>query len=133
MIGKSNDPDCNNFEGELYIESLVSLYNFFQEARKIMRKFPVGKIQTDNQQHLGVMINRVLENVLRPFLEKWQVRYRHWWENESNPRLLPIARQAGFPELNEFLDDWCAVRGLMRELQKKLIRVYSLVDVGANV
>lgn len=132
VTGKSNDSDCRNFKGELYIESLASLYSFFQETRKIMRKFPVGRIQTDNHQHLGVMINRVLENVLRPFLEKWQVRYRHWWENESNPRISPVQRQQEFPELQEFLDDWCAVRELMRELQKELIKVYSLVDIGTS-
>jgi len=132
VTGKSRDPDCTNFKGELYIESLLSVYKFFQEARSIMRKFPVGKIAGNNQQHLGVMISRVMEDVLRPFLEKWQVRYRHWWENESNPRLSPIKRQNEFPELKEFLDDWVAVRWLMRELQKELVKVYRLVDVVAQ-
>ncbi len=132
VTGKSRDPDCTNFEGELYIESLLSVYRFFQEARSIMRKFPVGKIAGNNQQHLGIMISRVMEDVLRPFLEKWQVRYRYWWENESNPRLSPIKRQNEFPELEELLDDWVAVRWLVRELQKELVKVYRLVDVGTQ-
>ena len=96
-----------------------------------MRKFPVGSIGTTNQGHLGVMISRVISDVLRPFLEKWQVKFRHWWENESNPRLNPTERQKDFPELENFLSDWTAVRWLMRELQKELIDVYQLTDVGA--
>ena len=46
-----------------------------------MREFPVGQITGDNKDHLGIMISRMMEDVLRPFLEKWQVKYRHWWEN----------------------------------------------------
>lgn len=132
VTGKCNDSDCTNFDGELYIESLTSLYTFFQEARSIMRKFPVGKITGDNKQHLGVMISRVMDDVLRPFLEKWQVYFRHWWENESNPRLNPIERQKEFPELTNFLSDWSSLRWLLRELQKEIVNVYSLVEVGAQ-
>jgi hypothetical protein len=129
VTGKSNDPECTNFEGELYIESLDSVYMFFREARGIMRRFPVGRLSANQQNHLGVVINQVMTDVLRPFLEKWQVEYRHWWEHQSNPRLAPLERQAVYPRLKELLDDWTAVRWLMRELQKELVRVYDLVDV----
>jgi len=132
VTGKSNDLDCKNFAGELYIESLDSLYRFFQEARAIMKKFPVGRIRGDNRNHLGVMINRMMEGVLRPFLEKWQVKYRHWWENESNPRLSPIDRQNDFTALEEFLEEWSSVRWLMRCVQKELVTVYKLVEVGGH-
>lgn len=132
ITGKCSDSDCTNYSGELYIESLDSLFKFFQEARGIMRKFPVGKIGGTNQEHLGVMVNKVMSNVLRPFLEKWQVKYRHWWTNESNPRLSPIARQEEFPELKAFLDDWTSLRWLMRKFQNELIEVYRLVNVGAQ-
>jgi hypothetical protein len=132
VTGKCDDYDCTNYDGELYVESLTSLYSFFQEARTIMRKFPVGKIAGKNQQHLGVMISQVMANVLRPFLEKWQVRYRYWWKSESNPRLSPIERQKEFPELEGFLKDWTDLRYLMRALQEELIKVYSLVDIGAQ-
>ncbi|KJR96280.1 MAG: hypothetical protein VR65_28805 [Desulfobulbaceae bacterium BRH_c16a] len=132
VTGKCNDHECTNYEGELYIESLISLFNFFQEARVIMRKFPVGKIAGDNKKHLGVTISKVMDDVLRPFLEKWQVRYRHWWENESNPRLYPVDRQKEFPEVKEFLYDWSALRWLMRQVQKELVDVYSLVEIKAD-
>ncbi|MGA3116891.1 MAG: hypothetical protein ABSF90_20920 [Syntrophobacteraceae bacterium] len=132
VTGKQGDPDCSNYDGELYIESLNSLYAFFQEARRIMRNFPVGKIDQSNKEHLGVLINRVIRDVLRPFLEKWHVKYRHWWDEHSNPRIEPMLRQSQFPQVNEFLEDWTSVRALMRDLQKELIKVYNLVDVGAE-
>ncbi len=132
VIGKSRDSECKNFEGELLVESLNSLYAFFQEARRIMRDFPVGRLEQGKKEHLGVMISQVMENVLRPFLEKWHMDFRYWWEHQSNPRLLPKDRQSEYPKLTEFLDDWASVRYLMRELQKELIAVYRLVDVGAQ-
>lgn len=131
VTGKTKDEECVDFDGELYIESLTSLYKFFQESRAIMRKFPVGKLEGSHQDHLGVMISRMMEEVLRPFLEKWQVKYRHWWENDSNPRISPIERQGEYPELKEFLQDWSSVRWLLRQVQKELVSVYKLVDVGA--
>lgn len=130
VSGKTLDDECSDFSGELYIESLSSLYNFFQESRSIMRKFPVGKIEKSQKNHLGIMISRMMKDVLRPFLEKWQVMYRHWWENGSNPRLSPIDRQKEFPSLEDFLNDWSSVRWLMRQLQMELSYTYQLVDVG---
>lgn len=132
VTGKLSDSECTNFEGELFIESLDSLYKFFQEARQIMRKFPVGRIAIENKNHLGVLISRCMDNVLRPFLEKWHVDYRHWWEHISNPRLSPFERQKEYPQLNDFKKEWCDLRLIMRALQKELIKVYSLVDVTGS-
>jgi len=129
VTGKDNDLECKNFDGELYIESLQSLFKFFQEAREIMKKFPVGKLETANSSHLGLLIYRILKDVLRPFLEKWQVEYREWWENKSNPRLSPMERQLDFPLHTKFIEDWSSLRWLMKETQKELVSVYDLVDV----
>jgi len=132
VTGKRDDPECTNFDGELYVESLNSLYSFFKEARLIMRKFPVGKIDPANSEHLGVLINRVLSDVLRPFLEKWQVDYRHWYESLSDKDIPPIERQQLYPKRDVFLEDWSSVRWLMRELMITLVKSYSLVDVDAH-
>ena len=51
-------PDCN-------------LRMNIDECLGIMRKFPVGKLKESKQEHLGVLINRILNDVFRPFLEKW--------------------------------------------------------------
>ena len=36
VVGKQKDKDCKDFSGELYHESLESLYAFFRESRGIM-------------------------------------------------------------------------------------------------
>ena len=38
VTGKPGDPECQDFSGELYIESFQSLYSFFQEAIEITEK-----------------------------------------------------------------------------------------------
>lgn len=129
LTGKQDDPKCADFSGEIYAESLTSVYAFFQEARGIMRAFPVGKLEHDVQNHLGVLINGVMVDVLRPFLEKWQADYRHWWEHYSNPKLPPAERQQAYAKLKDFLRDWSDVRKLMRALQQRLVGVYKLVEV----
>ncbi|HYM60232.1 MAG TPA: hypothetical protein VEZ11_05000 [Thermoanaerobaculia bacterium] len=127
--GKSSDSEATNFDGELYIESLESLYRFFQESRGIMRKFPVGRLTKADKNHFGVIISSMITGVLRPFLELWQAEYRHWWDAQSNPRVPPLQRQREFPKLADFLNDWTAVRLLLRGLQARLVEVYDLVEV----
>ncbi|MEK6645989.1 MAG: hypothetical protein AABY84_04880 [Candidatus Firestonebacteria bacterium] len=132
VTGKSNDHKCENFKGEVFIESLDSVHNFFRECRSIMRKFPVGQLKKSKSNHLGIIINDLMVNVLRPFLEKWQSDYRHWWEycGKKAKRLPPIKRQTKYPYCQRFLEDWKNMRVLIRKLQTKLVEVYKLVDVN---
>jgi hypothetical protein len=76
-----------------------------------------------------LLVFRMMQDVLRPFLEKWHGQYRHWWENESNKGLPPFLRQAEFPSHEDFLRDWANLRWLMRRAQKRLMEVYKLVDI----
>lgn len=130
VTGKLSDPKCKDFSGEIYVESLDSLYRFFQESRLIMRKFPVGRLSFDQQNHLGALVFRMMQDVLRPFLEKWHGQYRHWWDNESDKTFAPFKRQAAFPKHDEFLRDWTSLRWMMRRVQKRLVEVYKLVDIS---
>lgn len=127
VVGKTSDKNCTNFDGENLSESLDSLYKFFQESRGIMRSFPVGRIGR-KKNHLGILIHRMMRNVLRPFLEKWHGDYRHWWEHHANQKLPPLERQLGYPKYNEFLADWKSIRILMRLVQEELRKTYELVD-----
>jgi hypothetical protein len=130
LTGKTKDSDCTDFSGEVYSESLSSLYAFFGEARKIMRNFPVGTIgQLKVENHLGAMIHRSMRDVLRPFLETWQADYRHWWEHEADLNLPPFERQQAYPRLKEFISNWSDVRAIMRAIQDELVIAYKLVDV----
>jgi hypothetical protein len=129
VVGKRVDKSATNFDGELYAESLDSLYKFFQEARLIMRRFPVGRIKDFRQEHLGIMINRMLANVLRPFLEKWNGQYRVWWVRASKLDGSPYDLQQTFPKRAEFLKDWSDLRFIMRRVEATLAKEYKLVPL----
>lgn len=129
VVGKRKDKSAASFDGELYADSLDSLYAFFQECRSIMRAFPVGRIKDIRQEHLGVLINRTLVHVLRPFLEKWNGRYRTWWSQASKGDGSPYEIQKTFPDLKEFLDDWTALRQIMRRVELTLAKSYKLVPI----
>lgn len=132
LTGKRNDPECKDFSGEVLVESLDSVHSFFREARGIMRKFPVGQLKKNKTRHLGVLINDLMIHVLRPFLEKWQADFRHWWNQcaEATNKLPPFQRQKRYPRYKEFIEDWRNVRLIMRELQLELVKAYKLVDVN---
>lgn len=129
VVGKASDKNCSNFDGEVLSESLDSLYKFFQEARGIMRRFPVGRIGK-KQNHLGIMVHEMMRTVLRPFLEKWHADFRHWLDSGTDKKLSPLVRQAKYPKHNLFLADWQSVRLLMRKVQRELVKVYELVEVN---
>lgn len=129
VSGKRNNKDCKNFDGELLVESFNSLYSFFKECRKIMRAFPVGRIPDKTQQHLGCVIHDLLAHVLRPFLEKWQVKYRSWWDSDDKKDLSPFNRQKQFSEYDELVKDWSDIRLIVRDLESTLIREYKLINL----
>lgn len=127
VTGKVQDSQCTDFEGEVLVESLDSLDAFFQAARQIMRDYPAGR--TLEQNHLGVLICRIFQQVLRPFLERWQADFSCWWQYQSNPQLPPMQRQKEYPKFEPFLNDWTSLRALMRQTQEKLAREYKLIDM----
>ena len=129
VVGKRHDPTCEDFSGELYAESLDSLYNFFKECRGIMRKFPVGKLKESKQEHLGVLINRILNDVFRPFLEKWSGPFRAWWAITKGEKGSPYEIQDQFPQLKNFLNDWRDLRRVMRKVEETLRNEYKLIPL----
>lgn len=129
VVGKRRDPSCEDFSGELYSESLDSVYEFFRECRDIMRKFPVGKLKESRQEHLGVLINRILNDVFRPFLEKWNGPFRVWWFTAKDGRGSPYEIQKQFPQLTDFLKDWGDLRRVMRQVEQTLRDEYRLIPL----
>jgi hypothetical protein len=128
VVGKADDKNCANFDGEVLSESFDSLYRFFQEARGIMRRFPVGRIgKTKN--HLGITVHEMMRTVLRPFLEKWHADFRHWLDAGADKKLSPMVRQTKYPKYKMLQADWQSVRLLMRSVQGELIKTYGLVEV----
>lgn len=129
VSGKRRDETSSDFSGEVIAESLASLHAFFQEARQIMKQFPVGKLKEKNQNHLGILIHDLLADVLRPFLEKWQADYRAWWEQQNRSGQSWFDIQKKFPRYEELLKDWTHLRKLMRKLEHKIRDEYKLQKI----
>jgi hypothetical protein len=125
VSGKRRDATSADFTGEVLVESLASLHAFFQEAREIMKSFPVGKLKEKQQSHLGTLIHDLLADVLRPFLEKWQAHLRSWWDSQDKAEDW-FELQKKYPRYDELLKDWTYLRKLMRKLEHKLRDEYKL-------
>ena len=71
-----------------------------------MRKFPVGKLKDYKQEHLGVLINRVLNDVFRPFLEKSNGAISRMVGNRKRWKRIALNEiQNQYPALKEFTTD----------------------------
>ncbi len=129
VSGKRRDETSSDFSGEIIAESLASLHSFFQEARQIMKEFPVGKLKEKNQDHLGMLIHDLLADVLRPFLERWQADYRAWWEQQDRTGHSWFDIQKTYPKYSELLEDWTHLRKLMRKIEHQIRDEYKLQRV----
>jgi len=130
VTGKRRDESATDYSGEIISESLSSLHTFFQEARSIMKEFPVGKIKENKQEHLGKLIHDLLADVLRPFLEKWQGEYRSWWNQQDINSGSWFDIQKNFNKYNELLADWTCLRKVMRKLEEQLRKEYKLQKIN---
>ncbi len=130
VSGKRRDLACQDFTGEVIVESLASLHGFFQEARHIMKQFPVGRLKEKHQSHLGILIHDLLADVLRPFLEKWQADYRAWWEQQDRGTISWFEIQKKYPRYKELLSDWSDLRKLMRAIECKIRDEYKLQNIN---
>ncbi len=132
VSGKRNDETSADFKGEVLVESLSSLHAFFQEARAIMRAYPVGKLKENQQSHLGTLIHNLLADILRPFLEKWQADLRSWWDSQETSGGNWFKLQKKYPRYAELQKDWTQLRKLMRKLENKLRKEYKLHAVDLD-
>lgn len=134
VYGRDTEVTEEAFHGEILSESLDSLYSFFREMRGIMRRFPVGRLETPDEYHLGKFVCSIMSEVMRPFLERWQGKYRHWTAVQAHGQQdrNPFEVQADFPELDEMLADWMNLRFMMRGIAQQLATEYSLVHSAGN-
>jgi len=130
--GREGRSGRESFEGELYHESLQSMYNFFLEARQIMKRYPVGAIGREKDDHLGFLIVQLLEYVIRPFLEKWQGNLRYY--HAQKPECVAAAHwQTDYPNCEELQKDWTEVRKFARSFASELAQAYGFFDVTKDI
>jgi hypothetical protein len=91
--------------------------------------FRSEKLKESKQEHLGVLINRILNDVIRPFLEKWNGPFRAWWVTVKDGRGSRYEIQNQFPSLKDFTTDWRDLRRVMRKVEETLRDEYQLIPL----
>lgn len=124
-VGLPIDP-AHDLVGEIY----DSWYAFFREARALIKAIPLhGDPGCRHMRQLVRVSHAVLNEGLRPHLEKWQGRFRHWQKNGGDaargPGLSPQEVQTLFPEWPQLSADLLAAN---RKLIGYLASLEELLD-----
>lgn len=97
---------------DLTSECYDSWHAFFKEARELIKAIPLQKNPRSVElRQLVCLSQAVLNNGLRPHLQRWQARFRSWnaETRDADDRFLaPQEAQRHFPEWTELCDDLLA-------------------------
>jgi hypothetical protein len=110
VCGATTTKGENIFGGEILSESFDSLYRFAEDARAILRRYPVGRVEPDRRDHLGFFLARLLEIVIGRFLNKWRGRYCLWWKHATTQQQDPFECQKTYPHLEQLIEEWVELR-----------------------
>jgi hypothetical protein len=98
---------------DIITECYDSWYAFFKAARELIKAIPLYKDPRSSEMRLLVQLSQaILNEGLRPHLQRWQGRLRRWSENAAaNPTTAsfsPQEAQQQFPEWAALCDDLIA-------------------------
>ena len=108
-------------------ECYDSWYAFFKSARELIKTIPLHKNPRSAELRQLVQISQaVLNDGIRPHLQRWQARFRNWAANSGDraksPGLSPQEAQQLFPE-------WPALRDDLLATNQRLISYVCALDV----
>lgn len=99
-----------------------SYHKCFTDTRKLLKEIPVNKL--NNESELVNLIIRFLNEVMRPYLTKWGVRYANWFDNEISKDeckgLNPIDIQREYPLYDELTKDLLSINEKVIKYSNKL-------------
>lgn len=95
---------------DLVSEIYDSWYAFFREARCLIKLIPLHRSPTCPVMRRLVQVSHALLNDgMRPHLERWQGKFRHWQklggDHAQSPGLMPQQAQMLFPEWAQLSTD----------------------------
>lgn len=97
---------------DLVTECYDSWYTFFKSARELIKAIPLHKDPCSAELRSLVQLSQaVLNDGLRPHLQRWQAKFRRWWTTAGltqDPALSPQEAQQRFPEWTALRDDLLA-------------------------
>lgn len=99
-----------------------SYHKCFNDTRELLKDIPVNKINDDSE--LVNLIIRFLNEVMRPYLTKWGVRYAEWYDNEiqkeENKGKNPVEIQKKYPKYDELVNDLQSINDKVIKYSDKL-------------
>lgn len=99
-----------------------SFYKCFTDTRELLKEIPVDKINSDGE--LVNLIVRFLNEVMRPYLTKWGVRYNKWYdnitENGKSKGDNPVDIQKSYPCYKELSNDLLSINEKVIKYSDKL-------------
>ena len=102
-----------------------SYYKCFTDTRELLKEIPVNKINSDGE--LVNLIVRFLNEVMRPYLSKWGIRYSKWYDNiTENDKLKgdnPVDIQKSYPYYEELSKDLLSINEKVIKYSDKLCEI----------
>lgn len=99
-----------------------SYYKCFTDTRELLKEIPVNKINNDGE--LVNLIVRFLNEVMRPYLTKWGVRYNNWYDNiiktDEMKGKNPVEIQKSYSCYEELSNDLLSINEKVMKYSDKL-------------
>ena len=108
---------------DIIVYCLDSWYSFFQFAREKLKDLKPRKKSKKAERDLPLIILKLLNEQLRPFLRKWHGQFRHFWDKEADQKLYPVKRQKSFPKYNKLVEDLKKLQIKLKQTSEALLKI----------
>ena len=109
-------------ETDVVNEVYDSWYAFFGITRDLIKSLPVSKVRQDGTRKIIDLSIDVLNVGIRPHLDRWQAKFRRWYEAEekTHPDKSPQEIQALYPEYEALMNDLVSVNKKLMIYREKM-------------
>ena len=100
-----------------------SYYMFFTNTRLLIEDIPISSIKKTKE--LVSLSISFLNDVMRPYLTKWGIKFNDWYDNEreNNKKASPQVIQKSFKEYDELCKDLIALNNNIVNYSEQLKRI----------